>query len=620
MRRHHLLCVVALAVVALAVAAVSAGAQGLPQAPGCGIFPADNPWNQPVTQLPVDPDSPQYIAAIGAGSAVHPDFGTVWDGAPNGIPYTVVGAGQQKVPVSFQYADESDPGPYPIPPDAAIEGGPYGTGDRHVIVVDSSTCTDYELWDAYPVDGGASWTAGSGAVFNLSSDAVRPAGWTSADAAGLPILPGLARYDEDAGGVIDHALRFTAPCTAPGYVYPARHMTTGTTCSGGALSPPMGLRLRLKASVNISQLPTQAQVIAQAMKTYGIILADNGSPWYISGVPDPNWNDDALHQLDQLTGSDFEVVDFPQTPVNTASPTISGTPLTGDTLTASTGTWLGAGNAYTYAWEDCMSAGCTPITGARAATYTVQPSDAGHTLIVAVTATNVEGHTAAQSAPTAPVSAIATPPVNTASPLIIGTPARARTLTGTAGGWTGTGNSYTYTWEDCINARACTPITGATSATYTLQASDEGHGIVLKVTATGAGPTASALSAATAPVAAAPPINTHIPVISGIARAGSVLKATHTTWQATPDTLYSDAWYDCTAAGKRCTVIAGASAATYTVRKPDTGYRIKVTVSARNIDGLASASSALTAVIAKIRRRTPTASARARRASVGRVA
>jgi hypothetical protein len=616
--RRYLLCAVVLAAVALAVAAVSAGAQGLPQAPGCEIFPPDNPWNQPVTQLPVDPNSAQYVAAIGASDPVHPDFGTVWDGAPNGIPYTVVGAGQPKVPVSFQYADESDPGPYPIPPDAAIEGGPDGTGDRHVIVVDSSTCTDYELWDAYPVDGGASWTAGSGAVFNLSSDALRPAGWTSADAAGLPILPGLARYDEDASGVIDHALRFTASCTAPAYIYPARHMTTGTACSGGALSPPMGLRLRLKASVNTSELPTQAGVIAQAMKTYGIVLADNGSPWYISGAPDPSWNDDALHQLDQLTGSDFEVVDFPQAPISTAAPTISGTPVNGHTLTASTGTWLGAGNAYTYAWEDCTSAGagCMPITGATAATYTVQSSDAGHALVVAVIATNIEGHATAQSAPTAPVSAAATPPVNTTPPLLNGTAVRAQTLKGTAGSWTGTPNSFAYTWEDCTSAAACTPITGATSATYTLQAADEGHAIILEVTATGADGTASALSAATAPVAAAPPINTHIPVISGIARTGSVLKITQTAWLATPDTLYRVVWHDCTTAGKRCTAIAAATAGAYTVRKSDTGYRIKVTVSARNIDGSASASSALTAVSANSRRTVHRA--RTRRKADGR--
>ena len=180
-----------------------------------------------------------------------------------------------------------------------------------MIVVDRDTCTDYELFAAYPHDGGRRWTAGSGAIFNLRSDHLRPAGWTSADAAGLPILPGLARYGEVAAGLIDHALRFTAPCTAPRYVYPARHETS--TCHGPNL-PPMGLRVRLKAGVNIAGLPYQARVVAHALKRYGMILADNGSPWYISGAPDPHWNNDALHLLDRLTGRDFEVVNTSSLP------------------------------------------------------------------------------------------------------------------------------------------------------------------------------------------------------------------------------------------------------------------------------------------------------------------
>jgi hypothetical protein len=286
-------------------------AHPVPGAPACPTFPADNPWNQRVDTLPVAANSARYVAAIGVGEPVHPDFGTVWDGAPNGIPYAVVSDATRKVPVRFLYASESDRVKYPIPRNVPIEGGPSGTGDRHVIIVDRSTGPDYELYDAYPHNGGANWTAGSGAVFNLRSDHLRPAGWTSADAAGLPILPGLARYDEVARGVIDHALRFTVPCTAPSYVYPARH--EASTCSG-RWTAPMGLRLRLKASVNVSGLPYQARVVAQALKTYGLIVADNGSPWYISGAPNPRWNDDALHQLDQLTGSDFEVVDTSSLP------------------------------------------------------------------------------------------------------------------------------------------------------------------------------------------------------------------------------------------------------------------------------------------------------------------
>jgi hypothetical protein len=300
----------ALALCTVAVLPTTVRASPLPDAPNCPLFPADNPWNQRVDQLPVAKNSGRLIASIGLGAPVHPDFGTFYAGAPNGIPYAVVSSRTRRVPVSFDYASESDGHRYPLPPNVPIEGGRNASGDRHVIVVDRDTCTDYELFDAHPLAGGLRWHAGSGAIFNLRSDHLRPAGWTSADAAGLPILPGLARYDEVARGVIDHALRFTAPCTAPRYVYPARH--EASTCSGFA--PPMGMRLRLKRGVNISRLPYQARVVAQALKTYGLLLADNGSPWYISGAPNRRWNDDALHQLDQLTGRDFEVVDTSSLP------------------------------------------------------------------------------------------------------------------------------------------------------------------------------------------------------------------------------------------------------------------------------------------------------------------
>jgi len=301
-------------VAAIAVIAVPAltSAHALPAAPKCPIFPANNAWNQRVDRLPVATNSAKLIASIGLNDPVHPDFGSgLYNGEPIGIPYTVVSSATRKVPVRFQYASESDKGPYPLPRGVPIEGGYGSTGDRHVIVVDRDTCTDYELFAAYPHDGGRRWTAGSGAIFNLRSDHLRPAGWTSADAAGLPILAGLARYDEVAAGQIDHALRFTAPCTAPRYVYPARH--EASTCHGANL-PPMGLRVRLKASVNISGLPYQARVVAQALKRYGMILADNGSPWFISGAPSNGWNNDALHLLDRLTGKDFQVVDTSSLP------------------------------------------------------------------------------------------------------------------------------------------------------------------------------------------------------------------------------------------------------------------------------------------------------------------
>jgi hypothetical protein len=305
---------IALILGALALCAIPAAvaARPLPGAPACEIFPPNNPWNQRVAGLPVANDSAALIASIGLDAPVHPDFGSgLYDGEPIGIPFAVVSDRTRRVPVSFEYADQSDGHLYPLPPNVPIEGGSHSTGDRHVIVVNRDTCVDYELYDAYPLDGGKRWRAGSGAIFNLRSDHLRPAGWTSADAAGLPILPGLARYDEVAHGVIDHALRFTAPCTAAAYVYPARH--EASTCSGPNL-PSMGLRVRLKSNVNISGLPYQARVVAQALKTYGMILADNGSPWYISGAPNANWNNSALHLLDELTGRDFEVVDTASLP------------------------------------------------------------------------------------------------------------------------------------------------------------------------------------------------------------------------------------------------------------------------------------------------------------------
>jgi hypothetical protein len=298
-------------VVCLLPAAVTASP--VPGAPGCEIFPPDNPWNQRVDGLPVARDSAALIAGIGLGAPVHPDFGAgLYNGGPIGIPYAVVSNRTRRVPVSFDYAGESDGHRYPLPPGVPIEGGRGSTGDRHVIVVNRDSCVDYELYAAYPLRGGKRWHAGSGAIFGLRSDHLRPAGWTSADAAGLPILPGLARYDEVARGVIDHALRFTAPCTAKAYVYPARHYAP--TCSGQSSLPPMGLRVRLKANVNISGLPYQARIVAQALKRYGMILADNGSPWYISGAPNSKWSNDGLHQLGQLTGRDFEVVDTASLP------------------------------------------------------------------------------------------------------------------------------------------------------------------------------------------------------------------------------------------------------------------------------------------------------------------
>jgi hypothetical protein len=280
-----------------------------PQGPdaiaGCPMFPPDNVWNTRVDSLPIDARSSAYINSIGPTTGLHPDFGTVWAGAPNGIPYTTVLGTQPFVTVTFGYDDESDPGPYPIPPDAPIEGGPNSSGDRHVLVVENTNCKLYEMYSAYPEADG-SWTAGSGAIFDLRSNILRPDTWTSADAAGLPILPGLVRYDEVASGVITHALRFTAQRTQRKYIWPARHYASSITDPN---VPPMGQRFRLKASFDISSYPAQVQVILTAFKTYGIILADNGSNWFINGAPDPRWDDDMLSQLSSVKGSNFEAVD-----------------------------------------------------------------------------------------------------------------------------------------------------------------------------------------------------------------------------------------------------------------------------------------------------------------------
>jgi hypothetical protein len=269
------------------------------------MFPPDNVWNVAIDTLPVDVNSAAYITTIGAAKTMHADFGTVYNGAPNGIPFIVVPGSQPGVAVSFDYADESDAGPYPVPPDAPIEGGPASSGDRHVLIVDRDGGKLYELFAAYPNPDG-SWHAGSGAIFDLNGNALRPAGWTSADAAGLPILPGLVRYEEVVAGEIPHALRFTAPQTRNTFIWPARHKASSLT---GTSYPPMGQRFRLKASVDISSFGPNVQVILRALKKYGMFLADNGSSWFLSGAPDPRWDDNELHQLGRLTGDDFEAVD-----------------------------------------------------------------------------------------------------------------------------------------------------------------------------------------------------------------------------------------------------------------------------------------------------------------------
>jgi hypothetical protein len=302
-----------LGVAAIAVAGLVGGAAPLgapprsaiaaapaPPAPtffGCPVFPATNVWNKRIDKLPAKSNSAALIKAIGWDRPLHPDFS---NGGWYGIPYNVVGASTPRSSVAFDYDDESDHVPYPIPSTPNIERG----SDRHLLMFDRDGCRLYELFAAWKTTSG--WTAGSGATWNLRSNAVRPAGWTSADAAGLPIFPGLVRYPEVANGVIAHAIRFTAPRTCGGWIYPARHEAGSGSCG---VYPPMGLRVRLKRSVDISGFGPQSRVILQALKDYGMILADNGSPWYITGAPNLGWDDDDLHDLHAIRGSDFVVVD-----------------------------------------------------------------------------------------------------------------------------------------------------------------------------------------------------------------------------------------------------------------------------------------------------------------------
>jgi hypothetical protein len=270
-------------------------------APACPVFPASNPWNQRVDRLPVAPDSEAIVRSIGLDDHVHADFGSgLWEGRPIGIPVTVVSSATPRSPVAFEYADESDRVRYPIPANVRIEGG----SDRHAVLVDRDACKLYELF-ALRREGGR-WVAGSGAVWSLRSNRLRPAGWTSADAAGLAILPGLARYEDVARGRIDHALRVTVSRTRRAFVWPARHFASSLS---DPTLPPMGLRLRLRADFPIAGFPPQARVVLRALQEYGLLVADNGSDWYVSGAPHPKWSNDQLHTLHRVPGSAFEVVD-----------------------------------------------------------------------------------------------------------------------------------------------------------------------------------------------------------------------------------------------------------------------------------------------------------------------
>ena len=283
-----------------------------PGSGACTVFPSNNPWNTDISAYPVHPNSAAYVNFIGPTKFLHPDFGTFYNGEPIGIPYVVVPGSQPRVVVAFQYADESDPGPYPIPDNPPIEGGPDSTGDRHILMLGLDRCELHELYYAWPPGSGPNpytdrWWAGSGAYFDLRSNALRPDGWTSADAAGLPILAGLVRYDEVVQqGAINHALRFTVRATQRGYIHPATHYASSTTDPS---YPPMGLRLRMKGSYSCATYSPEVQVICTALKRYGMYVADNGSDWFVSGAHDPRWNDSNLGDLKKVPGSAFEAVD-----------------------------------------------------------------------------------------------------------------------------------------------------------------------------------------------------------------------------------------------------------------------------------------------------------------------
>jgi hypothetical protein len=353
-------------------------------------FPADNAWNQNVSAALVDPNSAAIIDFIGAGIPVHPDFGAgLYNGQSMGIPYLVVGSQQTPVDINFTaFGGESDPGPMPIPLTAAIEGYPIpGNGDRHVLVLDNSNCWLYELYSSFPA--GTGWNAGSAAVWDLTANENRPNTWTSADAAGLPIFPGLARYDEVASGQINHALRFTLHSSRATFVPPASHWAANST---NALAAPMGMRVRLKAGFDISNFSSANQVILKALKQYGMIMADNGSSMYISGAPDDRWDNNDLHHLSSVTASDFEVVLM--NPIYTASnlpqgtaPTISS--FTANPSSATAGTpvtlsWTAAGASYSV-----ISPGVGAIRGTN---VTVTPAQ---TTIYTLAGTNQYGRTAA---------------------------------------------------------------------------------------------------------------------------------------------------------------------------------------------------------------------------------
>ena len=405
--------------------AIAGDAYGQQMIGGCPVLPANNIWNTPVDTLPVLSNSASMVNTIGASRGFHADFGSgLWDGGPIGIPFITVPGTQTKYPASFLYWDESDPGPYAIPLNAPIEGGSNATGDRHSIAVDVDNCILYELYRAFPQT--SSWTADSGAIFDLRSNALRPETWTSGDAAGLPIMPGLVTYDEVLSGEIKHAIRFTVPQTRRAYVWPARHYASSLT---GTQYPRMGERFRLKASFNITGFPAEVQVILRAMKKYGIMLADNGSAWFISGKPDPRWNNDNLHTLGQLLGSNFEAIDATVLMIDpnsgaaiqngvTVAVSPSSATVRASRTRAFTATVTGASNTAVMWSVNDIAGGNTVVGQIDSTGLYLAPSLVPNPPVVTVRATSVESPT---SSGTATVTIIPLPNITSVTPSPVST-------------------------------------------------------------------------------------------------------------------------------------------------------------------------------------------------------
>jgi hypothetical protein len=401
-------------------------AQSRPQSPptigSCPTLPTDNIWNVPVDQLPLDPNSNAYVNAVGANNNAHADFGQgdwpIGSGSPIGIPFVVVPSNQPPVAINYQaYGDESDPGPFPIPSNAPIEGGPNSDGDRHVLVVRQGECKLYELYRAFPQSNG-SWDADSGAVYTLTLNApLRPAGWTSADAAGLPMLPGLVRYDEVASGEINHAIRFTSHTTKAAYVWPARHQAPYNSTP---TSPPMGERFRLKASFAIdNRFSPEVQVILRALKKYGMILADNGTSWYLNGAPDERWNNDDLHKLDlYVQGSDFEAVNVSSLMVDPNSgQAIQGFAMNVDPLSRAIDVGGVASFRLTFTPNASFTGSVTVTASSPSPSLTLQLSSMNITLPNTITLTITDTHPIGSPAIwyTIPITATSTSVTRTAS-------------------------------------------------------------------------------------------------------------------------------------------------------------------------------------------------------------